>query len=183
MKKILINLLMLLSFTVGAEPLKFTFNGGVFGASYSDESNHIVDYNLKKHGVIFSADSNKFFGVDMMLSDRGISGGLKLSLDVSSFKVSVGAGVEAVDYSVTDNTDSWNYATVGSKSNLVGKFIDVAHSSGVFLLYTEMDHDTSVEFIRSHYDAVVGGHVIDNQKTVSINKKIAGYMLGYKVAF
>ena len=182
MKKVIISLLLMVSTAVSAEP-GVVLSAGVFGMSNASENNRAINYSLPSFGVILSADTNKHFGFDMMISDQGVSADVKASLDISSFKFSAGVGVQRTYSSVTNNDDMWDETTVSSLDQAKMKFIEVVHDSGIFLRYSELNYKDEVNFIRTHNDFNLLQKVVDNQKTVNINEKINSYMLGYKVAF
>lgn len=182
MKKLLISMLLFLSVSASADALEVNFAAGVFGVSNISTKNN-SNYSLPEYGAILSADSNRYVGVDVMLTDNRVAASVKLSFDVDAFKVSVGVGIQTVDFSLSDDTDSWDDKTINSSDEEPAAFIELSHSSGVFLRYGETNLKDEVIFNRTHRDIGTGVPVLANQKKIAVNEKINSYMLGYRVAF
>jgi len=171
MKKLLITIGLALSLNVSANELHL--DTALFGGSNTGIYVDIGTENFRFELPVFN-DSNGGFAI-------------KAALKVSdNYKVWFGSGELSPKESVIDTSDTWERSVVNFNKSFPSLFIELEHSSGIFVRATHYDGSMSATFEKySSYYMVDDQRVRDLIVTKVVTKEADENLLwvGYKFKF
>jgi len=180
MKKLLLLLAIMAFTTTSAFALDTRI--GAYGIVINDFDNTAVDIDKPVGGIMASFDQG-MFGADIYTVGKSAGVDVRANLTAANFVFSLGVGYQnTISGKVTDTDDLWDAQAINVKDSGVTNFLEVSHTSGMFIRATVSDYDATANFTRSHVDHH-GMRVVDNTKTVTVSETLETIMIGYRHSF